>query len=283
MANVRQSTVGSADICAQRIVYDLDPNVPYGSGIARALGTAAHAGLETYYRARMNGETPTTLSQATEACVQSLDDEIDKTGEAFSWQFQHPTKTKAEVILDRAKSIEMLTKLMADYFLKEWFWPLDWEVVAVEAHFMLPIPGGPHTATGHYDLLLRDPNGWLCGQDHKTGKDKTPKAGKFAANSTPQAAVYTWAIQTLYETDQVKFVYDYMSWAGTFHRIEEPRSAAQIESTLARANLVGDLIDAGGPFLPNPTHFLCSPHFCDHWDRCPFGKPLVPIPNQGAK
>ena len=46
MANVRQSTVGSSDICAQRIVYDLDPNVPYGSGIARALGTAAHAGLE---------------------------------------------------------------------------------------------------------------------------------------------------------------------------------------------------------------------------------------------
>lgn len=274
MANVRQSTVGQFDICGQRVAFDRDPTIRYGSGINRALGTAVHAGLEVYYSARMNGEAGLTVPNYVEAAVASLDDEVAKTGDGFSWQYQHETKTKKQVVLTRAESVKMISKVIVDYHEQEWFWPLDYEILAVELQFLLPIPGKGHTATGTFDLALRGPDGWVWGADHKTGKDKKPKAGKFSAASSVQAAVYSWAIAQLFDFERVAFAFDYLSFMGGFTRVIETRTQAQIDVSLDKVNIVGDILDADGPYLPNPSHFLCSQHFCDHWDYCPYGRVL---------
>jgi ATP-dependent exoDNAse (exonuclease V) beta subunit len=272
MANVRQSTIGTIDVCAQRLVYDLDPTIAYTSGIVRALGTAVHAGLEMYYRARMDGEI-TTLADHQGAAVASLDDEIARAGDAFDWAFQPETARKELVVLDREQSITMIEAMLARYHTNDWFWPPEYEVLAVELKFLLSLPGSDHMAQGFIDLAVRGPDGWIRGVDHKTAKDN-PRSDKFKAYKTPQAAYYTWALGEIFEVPNVAFVYDVSTWGGKFFRIEENRSPAQVSATLAKANLVGDLLDAGGPFMPNPTSFLCSQAYCDHWNRCPFGKVL---------
>ena len=59
-----------------------------------------------------------------------------------------------------------------------------------------------------------------------------------------------------------------------FERRWAPRTQAQIDATLERGKDLATLIDQGGPFLPNTESFLCSPHYCDHWEICPYGSTL---------
>ena len=95
---------------------------------------------------------------------------------------------------------------------------------------------------------------------------------------TPQAAYYLGVFHELglAEPDaNLRFVYDVIALDGpTFHRIEEPRSETQIAATKLQSEMLADLIDAGGPYLPNTESFLCSQAYCDHWDICPFGAAL---------
>ncbi len=273
MANVRQSTVNTATDCGQKLAYSLDPDTPYGSGVNRGMGTALHAGHEVYYAGRQAGRTDLSVADYVDAAVASFDDEVAKTGDRFDWVFQPQTTRKALRVLTRDECIAMVAEVITNYHEQEWFWPLDYEVVSVEQRFLLPLEGTGHSVTGTPDLLLRAPDEYLWGVDHKTAKDK-PKKNKFSAAESVQAAIYSWAASQLHGTTKVAFAFDVMPWSGGFYRVEEHRTAAQINASLQQVVLVGDLIEAKGPFLPNPSSFLCSQAYCDHWDYCPFGKVL---------
>tara|TARA_R100001082_G_scaffold50672_1_gene27493 strand:- start:225 stop:1091 length:867 start_codon:yes stop_codon:yes gene_type:complete len=287
MATVRQSTMGSFGKCSWQLKHVLSGDYGYRSGAARALGTAIHAGLETYYIERKEGLPPAGIPGYIEATVASLDAEVERS-EIFNWTFQNQTQRKDELILDRESSIEMLSELITLYHENKWFYPLDYEVLEVEMSFNLPLPSGKHIAHGTCDLLLRDPRGRLIAGDHKTSKE-FPTKSRWGPNDSPQAPYYTWAINQITGTpiEEIGFYYDVLSWApqrpgrgnpvdpnARFARFEETCTIQQVESVIGQAEIVGDLLEKES-FHPNTNGWWCSKNFCDFWNECQFAKDKV--------
>lgn len=270
---LRQSTIGTADTCLQRLEYDLDPSIPYGTGEGRANGTAYHAGLEWYYSFRKAGGT-VELDDADchvmRLCVEEcFDEEIRKGGDSFRWD------------TDRDTALVKVFKMLDAYFANEHYWPSEYEVVGVETTFMMPlyqpmrglyenveVPGW--VVKGTIDLVLRDPNGWLVVVDHKTAK-RPWKKGKESHRSTNQPAWYVHWLRQLKAQQEVAFVFDVMTYGGVFERRPTTVEQCHIDGVLKKAELVTRLIEQGGPYPPNVSSFLCSVQWCDHYGRCPFG------------
>lgn len=274
---LRQSTLGSADVCHRRVMYDLDPSVPYGSGAARAIGTAYHAVLEDFYRC---GEVPSV--EGIEKIVRaSLTDEVNRTGDAFAWD--------ADVAPTFEVAVRKAVHMASTYFDREYYWPVghrsDWEVLAVEETLLLPLteevnaagrPANGWVMKGTLDLVLRDPHGWHVIVDHKTAKKKWRK-DKHTTRKTNQPAWYShwwpraWAAEHGGELPNVHFVFDVMTYDGDFERRPAPVRPIDIDVVTGKAELLSRLVENDGPWLPNTDSFLCSERYCDHWERCPFG------------
>lgn len=271
---LRQSTIGTADTCLQRLEYDLDPSIPYGTGEGRANGTAYHAGLQWYYDRRQSQGffIPLTrdLMAMHDFVEATYDDEIRKGGESFRWD------------TDRDTALAKVFKLVDTYLANEHYWPAEYEVVGVEITFMMPLEGrfplneqledsaNVWVVKGTIDLVLRDPNGWLVVVDHKTAK-RPWKKGKESHRSTNQPAWYVHWLRQLKAQQEVAFVFDVMTYGGVFERRPTMVEQCHIDGVLKKAELVTRLIEQGGPYPPNVSSFLCSVQWCDHWNRCPFG------------
>ena len=315
LRKMRQSLLNTATICQQRIPYDLDPEIPYSSGIVRAIGTAIHAAHEDYYRGRMSPMSEPAACDDVGALVKvahrSLWDEIERADENFNWTFRPQSSRQDEVVLNMGQALDMISSAVRYYHAAGLYWPDEYRVLAIEHTFNLDWPAHPDWVLhGSPDLILEHvPTGDVLITDHKCVLKK-PQVDKYAAHKTPQAAFYLHALAELGEvrstlyTDltgrNVRFVYDVLlmecatvmqDWVAekaakeaagkkvpaepvVFWRIEEPRSADQIAATMDQASRLADLIDAGGPYMPNPESFLCSAAYCDHWNRCPFGATL---------
>ena len=280
MKKMRQSTIGTAQICAHRLTYDLDPRIPYSSGVVRAIGTAIHAGHEAYYQHRKEtGEFFGNIRPWIERALDVFQGEIDRDGDRFNWQFQPKTARSDEIILKFEEAAMKMGSAISFYHQNEHYWDAGYEVLGIEEQFDLPWEGREDWVRhGTIDLILRETKTGdviLC--DHKNSLAK-PLADKYRAYKTPQAAYYLGVFHELglAEPDaNLRFVYDVIALDGpTFHRIEEPRSETQIAATKLQSEMLADLIDAGGPYLPNTESFLCSKAYCDHWDICPFGAAL---------
>lgn len=263
---LRQSTIGTADTCLQRLEYDLDPSIPYGTGEGRANGTAYHAGLEWYYSTRMgNGffvPDASDLGMMSDFVIETYDEEIRKGGESFRWD------------TDRDTALVKVFKMLDAYFANEHYWPAEYEVVGVETTFMMPLDDidfPSWVVKGTIDLVLRDPNGWLVVVDHKTAK-RPWKKGKESHRSTNQPAWYVHWLRQLKAQQEVAFVFDVMTYGGVFERRPTTVEQCHIDGVLKKAELVTRLIEQGGPYPPNVSSFLCSVQWCDHHFRCPFGE-----------
>lgn len=265
---LRQSTIGTADTCLQRLEYDLDPSVPYGTGEGRANGTAYHAGLEWYYKTRKDHgiviPDPDDRLNMGEFVVSVYDEEIAKGGDAFRWD------------TDRDQALAKVFKMLDAYFDGECYWPDEYEVHGVETTFMMPLRGIPYgrsdwVVKGTIDLVLKDPLGWLVVVDHKTAK-RPWKKGKESHRSTNQPPWYTHWVRKLMDQQEVAFVFDVMTYGCQFERRPTTVEQCHIDGVLKKAELVTGLIEQGGPYPPNTSSFLCSNQWCDHWDRCPFGE-----------
>ena len=284
---MRQSTINTAQICQRRLLYDLDPTIPYSSGIVRAMGTAIHYAHEKYYRARMEGgPVVADVEPLVRATADALEVELERAGDNFNWTYQPESSKKAERILNKAQAQEMMAGSIRHYHEAGCYWPDGFQVLATEVRFDLAWPGQPTWIRhGTSDLVVQDPTGFVWVVDHKNTMSK-PNKDKYSAAKTPQASFYLAALDDmpgLIHPDTPRgFCYDVLLMnaaeakaakpdAEVFWRRQEVRTPEQIAATMLQAEQLAQLIDTGGPFLPSPDSFLCSAAYCDHWNRCPFG------------
>lgn len=282
---VRQSTLSEADKCLRSLQYSLESNTYHG-GVVRAIGTAYHAGLEFAYDARIATDSavfPDLTDVIGHACdvfiatskmAPSHASEFDKVAGNFLWDDKFPTEVEAMDAIDR---------MLRAYFLHpEAPWPSDWTILACEQSFHLPLWGG-HTKDGSVDLVLRDPNGFIVGEDHKTAGKKWP-SNKHHARKGAQSPWYLSALMELYpDAPGYRFFYDIMTYGGPrsepfFERREVTITPEHVEATEAKAlsvvTLVEGMKNAGVDLPGNPGSTLCSPKWCDHFSYCPHGAQL---------
>lgn len=303
---MRQSLINTTGVCAHRLTWNLDPSMPYQGGVTRAIGTGIHAAHESYYNHRKEtGEVENLdlIPNWIRSAVEAFDHEIEKTGDSFGWQLQPKNTRQNQIILDYEGAVALLTKAVTYYYENACYWPAEYEVVAAEWTFDHPWDEHPNWVLhGTLDLLLRH---WhnrdqLTLVDHKNVLNK-PYVNKFDANKSAQAAFYLHAVDTVTpDSTSLRFVYDALAMdvdkflnatnkkgepdpVVPFWRMEAPRTQEQIDVTLAKASMVADLIDSGGPYLPNPESNLCSAAYCDYWDRCKFGATLRNNPREDKK
>ncbi len=271
------------DECGLRLQFKREENVYFG-GSARAVGTGYHKALELYYLERLEIQetggvmNPLSLDSLVSAAIDEFDhvsnggishpSEENKEWGGFTW---------SKAIPDRESAHEAIELMVRAYFNEGHMWPEDWEIVAVEHRFDLPWYND-HRRTGAADLILRDPNGWIVVDDHKTAGRRW-NTGKEKPRKNPQACWYGWAAQEMFPgAPGYRVVFSIMTYKGVFERrISDPTpdhiaAAARLLSASAEQYLMTR--EAGLDMPANPSSTLCSPAFCDFWDRCPHGSVL---------
>lgn len=264
---MRQSTFTKD--CLRAMQYSIeDPT--YRSGIVRAVGTAYHAGLEGHYRARMDQlERTTFIHDAQVDALASLNGEIERAGEHFTWDEKFPDARAAQ---------DSVCDMLEHYFHDGREWPADWTVLGVELSFELPW-WGEHTAIGTTDLVLQAPNGWVVGVDHKTGAKAWPK-DKEHPRKNHQACWYTGALKRLFpDAPGWHYVFDVMTYKGGWQRLPSYPTDEHIQAANDKAMSVLALYAGmrnNGMELPtNPSSTLCSERYCDFFSTCPSGSALA--------
>lgn len=287
---VRQSTLGSADKCLRALQYDLE-NPVYHGGSTRALGTAYHQGLETFFKP---GLPPGRLMPMAELlaganaefdrCVSmepSHESEKTKTAGSFRWD---------EAVPDKETAYEILALILPEY-INNFAWPIDpdfttldrlpkadhFGVLGTELSFNLPF-FDKHTSNGSMDLTLVDEHGWIIGVDFKTAGRMWPK-GKEHPRKQNQAPWYVRSLKELFpNAPGYRFVFDIMTIKGKFERRIADPSDAHIDAVERKAIQVVSLYEgmrgAGLDLPANPANTLCNPKWCDHWDVCEYGAAL---------
>ena len=282
-----QSIVNQADTCLKRTEYDFFHDTPVMGGVGLLIGTGYHAGNAEGYLQRMHGD-PHDIDKCVEAGVDAFrrgiefDEYKQLPVDEFNWVFQPKTYRAPLIELTPSLADGIIEQLVRAYFDQDNPWNPSFQVVAVEFSMDLPYPGAPEgwRRGGAVDLVLADDSGYVL-IDHKTSRKKWAK--KKGSPTNPQAAWYIDAWRTHANTTDVKFVYEVMAINldpetklanPEFERRWAPRNERQIKATLDRGRDLALLIERGGPFLPSPESFLCSPHYCDYWKICPHGSTL---------
>jgi hypothetical protein len=273
---MRQSLIGTADTCLARIPYSFDPDIPRRGSILRSMGTAGHASLAEAYLQRMRGDVTDPGEWDYEKIWTVGREELEtdiSMYDSFDWRYQPKTSRLDEKVIDVDEAWAMVEGCLRKYFDEALYWPFPgFEIVGVETPFRFPWKDH-WEMSGTVDLIVQNnENGWLSIVDHKFSKKKWNRMKGGADNA--QGAWYIHAIQKMFDTPLVTFVYDINTFDGTFERREAHRNQQQIDATLQRAELVAQLIDQGGPYPPNTASFLCSPAYCDYWELCPYGRIL---------
>jgi hypothetical protein len=259
---MRQSLIGNAETCLKRAAYSLADPV-YKTGEARAIGTAYHKALETYYSLRQEHgfHVPRGLEfdALTTVAWDELDREIEKASETWRW----------ETSLSECQ--QKISHMLVSYFTSKHYWPDGYRVIGTEVSFTHEWYNG-HFAHGTIDLVLEDPNGWTVLVDHKTAGKKWPR-GKEDPRKNIQAPWYVYWWSTLNETEKVIFAFDVMTYGGTFERRHVQPSWKEQDLVLAKARFYAGILSTLGPddLAGNTSSALCSERYCDFWSTCIHG------------
>jgi hypothetical protein len=276
MRRMRQSTLGSFDICPRRAQLSILPH-PYSTSVAAAVGTAYHAGLEHLFGTV--GETGEIDWPGTQVeALSSLNAEVARAEDRMSWG-DDTHETAADRVLELLryyKDSGRFTQLIGAH-----------DIVATELEFDVPWRE-TWSQSGTIDLVLRGrDSGEIVLIDHKTTGRKW-WASKSTFKQLPQAAWYLHAYEQATEERPVMFVFDVMTYKGELDirpLIRNPKLEQSIMDRFDTAATVMDLFDETGMDWPtNPSSVLCSEKYCDHWERCPMGAEaershLTVIPN----
>jgi len=287
---ISPSLMKAADVCLHRVPFYRDRERVRTDGALRTAGTAYHAALARAYGTwQTQGAWPTleqmleTVRQTVDECVNAIDDQGRPV--QFDWHFQAKSFRNPEILWTLEDIVEHASTAVTVYFESGHMWNMDrFMVQAVEQKFTLPLDG-PWTPVDHsqawgrsgiLDLVLYDmETGWDIIVDHKLTKKKWAK-DKGQPSNEPAPALYHAAWRDVTGRQAVTMYFDIMGikdWE--FDRRPAPRSQEQIDLTVERAIDLAKLIDQGGPYPANPSHFLCSKAWCDYWDDCAFGKGLA--------
>jgi hypothetical protein len=259
---MRQSLIGSAETCLKRAAYSLADPV-YKTGEARAIGTAYHKALETYYSLRQEHgfhvPDQTERLALEQVAHEEFEREVAKAAETWAWE------TSVGQCFDK------ISNMLASYWNGEHYWPDGYRVIGTEVSFTHEWVNG-HFAHGTIDLVLEDPNGWTVLVDHKTAGKKWPR-GKEDPRKNIQAPWYVYWWSRLNETEKVYFAFDVMTYGGTFERRPVYPTVKDQELVLAKAKFYAGILSTLGPddLAGNTSSALCSERYCDSWAVCPHG------------
>lgn len=259
---LRQSNIGSADICLRRAGYDMRPNQPRKSGEARCVGTSYHAGMECHYESRRADLFPATGPEIQEAARRAFEDEAALFD---SWATSKEASWK--------RVVDMLDV----YFNGHHFWPESYEVLGVEQEWFLPLSGDWYLK-GSIDLVLRGPEGIVLA-DHKTAGRKWDQKKHLPEKQT-QAVLYSWAWWRATGEVPAYFAFDVLTYKGEFDRRRCEVRPVHMEAVLNKAIGYTQVFAAVPPeWLPgNTSSNLCSAVYCDYYGECPLGARLVQAP-----
>ena len=266
MHNMRQSVLNDGDICLRRLTYNYDPQFPRTGGEAKVTGTGYHAGLEHYYRLRMEIDecppiTSSLMLDVYEAIQLGMDNDLE-ISPIEQWDTSY------------IEALQRAQNMAHAYFSQGQQVGPEWHVIGVEDRFKLPLWDG-WQATGTIDLVLVHENGDRFKiEDHKTGKKKW-RAGKGSPRKSNQIPWYSMATQQLYGRLPEEFSYGIMTYGCDFERRVYEVRQADVEATAAKAKMYTALLDSGMELPGNTSATLCDERWCDYWDACPFGRALA--------
>lgn len=272
---LRQSTVNDYMVCPTRVEHRLAYPTYYRGSVMRAAGTGYHAYLADLYETLRDGK-PVSFDQHVAAGHAAVERELERSQDGFDWRYQVANSRDPEIVFNRQQLLDLVTTVSTMHSQGGYVWPTDrYTILGVEQGFLLPLPTREGLErSGTMDLIVQDTDtGWIHVVDHKLTRKKWYPS-KAQPHQSVQAAWYVSAAKEMYSHEQVTFTYDVLTTSGDFNRIDAHRTDAHIAATLEAASLVADVIQRGGPFVPNTTSFLCHHAYCDWWDVCPYGKTL---------
>ncbi len=280
---ITQSMLGNADTCLRGFQYGLQRPawVKQVGGADRAVGTAFHAALASYYEQRIDNPSalPDVAKMIAEGCrifeVSTTIDLYDNTPiDQFKWSDRVP---------DIAAAFELIERMVTSYINEDWWLGLEHTILAVEINEHFTDPQSGRTFKLGADLVSSIGT-TIRLTDHKTAGKAWPQ-GKESPRKQNQSALYTWAARRRWpEFATVEFAFDIIMFPGARtpvrfeRRITTPTPAheqAVVGKALDLMNLYETIVVGQGRDLPaNPASTLCNPKWCDYWDGCPHGAAL---------
>jgi len=244
-----QSTLDLVGNCSWRYFLTYQLGLPDPSGTAAIIGTSVHAAVEAHESARIRGDVMTleAMQELVRGDLSEKDAEVAAMAVA-SW-FKSKMKDKGPSHRD---------------------WLANWQPVAVEQYFNLPLVEGCWPIGGTMDGLYMDDDGIYHVVDLKTAKDfsrwKADGAGK-----RHQATMYSVAVQLMHNLNYLPDV------AYTVVRTKKGAETARrvfIQPDLEDVRILGQKIrDAQRiieeeDYVKNPSWALCSKTWCPHYAGC---------------
>jgi len=265
LQNMRQSTIGSFSICPNRVKYSRDNPGHYGGSDATVIGTAYHAGLETFYYAYIIGESQPSQETMYAAICDTVDKEMLKIGgvSMLSWN----KFSTVDELKDQACAL-------LDARMQHPLFQAGWEPVAIELTFRLPWIQG-WAATGTVDLVLWNAvEGRYRIVDHKTAGRMWQKNKHL---KSPQPHWYSMMIQSALEAagfvhPPVEMDFEIITYGGKFETRTVTPTAHTMDVWNNKARIAALAIESDGPWYENTDSNLCSPMYCDAWEACPSGQ-----------
>lgn len=244
-----QSTLDVIGNCSWKYFLTYVCGLPDPSGPAAQVGTAVHAQVEAYERARMNGGA-ISLSEMQDAVVVGLPaDYAAMAVTACANWYRSKMKDKSESHRE---------------------WVAQWEPVELEGYFNIALVENAMPIGGTIDAVYRDADGIYHVVDLKTSKDmsrwKSDGEGKRL-----QATMYSVAVQLKYNLDYLPTV-----WYAVARTNSSGETAKRIPvyPDLTDVRVLGDRIRAAQQivdtmdYVRNPAWVMCNPSWCSHYQGC---------------
>jgi hypothetical protein len=249
-----QSTLSTIHDCPRRWFLTYQVGLPDPSGDAARIGTQVHAAVELHETARQRGESVSMDDMVSHAQAGQPDEFLDPIRHGVRHWWKTPMK---------------------DGGLSHRDWLAQFEVVAVEPYFNVPLVAGALPIGGWIDGVYRDPvTGLYRLVDLKTaGSMSRWKAG--GEGKRHQATMYAIALQL---SDILPEPVDYLP--EMTYTVVKPGTGGEcarrveVQPDLEDVRVLGqkirdaELLVVEDRFPRNPSWTLCSEKWCPHYNGC---------------
>jgi hypothetical protein len=249
-----QSTLGTIHDCPRRWFLTYELGLPDPSGEAALIGTAVHKGVEAHEKARQGGRT-LTLDETVAVAQEGQPAEfLDRIRHGIRHWWQTPMKDKGPSHRE---------------------WLSQFEVVAIEPYFNLPLVDDALPIGGWIDGVYRDPaTGLYRLVDLKTSSSMA-RWKEGGEGKRHQATMYAVALQL---GDILPTGIDYLP--EMTYTVVKPGTGGEcakrvhVQPDLEDVRVLGDRIRnaeaivQADRFPRNPSWNLCSEKWCPHFEGC---------------
>jgi hypothetical protein len=249
-----QSTLQQIHDCPRRWFLTYQCGLPDPSGEAARIGTGVHSAVEHHEKARQSGGSA-SFDECADVAVAELEPELH---DSARHGLRHWWKTP-----------------MKDKSMPHREWLAQFDVVAIEPYFNLPLVEDALPIGGWMDGVYRDPEtGIYRIVDLKTAGSMS-RWKESGEGKRYQATMYAVALQL---GDILPESIDYLPQMT--YTVVKPGTGGEcakrvsVQPDLDDVRVLGERIrDAeqivvADEFPRNPDWNLCSQKWCPHWDRC---------------